>query len=254
MSASCIYVGSVRHRRFSPVEHAFEYPLFMMYLDLDELDEVFAKSPLWSARGPAPARFDRRDHHGDPERPLGESIRDLVERESGLRPGGPIRLLTHLRYFGHGFNPVSFYYCFAEDGETLETIVAEVHNTPWGERHCYVLDESANEGSARTKRYRTEKRFHVSPFMEMDLEHRWHSTLPGRRLGVHIEDRRDGARLFHATLELERREISGRALNLLLIRYPLMTARVVFWIYLEAFKLWLKKTPFHPHPARAERP
>ena len=137
---SCLYEGTMRHRRFRPVPHAFGYRLFMVYLDLDELDEVFAGRWLWSTTRCALARFRREDHLGVPTVPLPDAVRALVKERLGFRPTGPVRLLTHLRYFGFVMNPVSFYYCFAADGKQLEAIVAEVNNTPWGERHCYVMD------------------------------------------------------------------------------------------------------------------
>ena len=168
--ASAIYAGHVRHRRFEPTEHSFRYPLFLMYLDLSELDSVFRDRWLWSTRRPAVARFDRRGHLGDPRQPLDASVRDLVESKTGRRPTGPIRLLTHLRYFGHCFNPVSFYYCFDETGAELETLVAEVNNTPWGERHCYVLSEGTESTNGAVKSFRAAKQFHVSPFMDMNVE------------------------------------------------------------------------------------
>ena len=163
---SAIYFGRVRHRRMAPVLHEFSYRMFMLYLDLSELPRLFDRRWLWSARGPALARFRREDHFGDPAVPLADSVRDLVARETGVRPAGPIRLLTHLRYFGHVFNPVSFYYCFDKDDSRVETIVAEVNNTPWGEQHCYVLPQSMNAGQAGHGRYFPEKVMHVSPFME----------------------------------------------------------------------------------------
>ena len=130
---SAIYHGSLRHRRFAPCEHTFSYPLFMTYLDLAELDTVFRGRWLWSTRRAALARFKRTDHLGDPALPLDQAVRDLAENRSGRRPSGPIRLLTHLRFFGHCFNPVSFYYCFDAAGEHVECVVAEINYTPWGD-------------------------------------------------------------------------------------------------------------------------
>ena len=247
---SCLYVGQVRHRRFAPREHAFTYSLFQVYLDLDELDTVFRGRWLWSINRPNLAWFRRADHLGDPRLPLAEAVRDLVEAETGDRPNGPIRLLTHLRYFGIGFNPVSFYFCFDESGREIRTIVAEVNNTPWGERHCYVLDDSANQGTVAKKRYEIEKRFHVSPFMDLAMRYRWLLSTPGEKLLVHIENDKDGAKVFDATLRLHRQEISAASLVQALLRFPFITAKVVLAIYFEAWRLWRKKVPFVPHPER----
>lgn len=251
---SCLYVGQVRHRRFAPREHAFTYKLFHAYLDLDELDMVFRNRWLWSVTRPALARFKREDHLGNPEQPLAEAVRDLVQAETGRRPAGPIRLLTHLRYFGYGFNPVSFYFCFDRKGESVETVVAEVNNTPWGEQHCYVLDESINFGSKNKKRYEIEKQFHVSPFMDLDMHYRWRLTRPGAQLLIHIENEKDNSKLFDATLTMQRREITGASLAGVLVQFPFITAKVVFAIYYEALRLWLKKVPFIHHSVKEEAP
>jgi uncharacterized protein len=247
---SCLYTGRVLHRRSGAIRHAFAAPLFMLYLDLGELDRVFRGRWLWSTGRPAPAWFRRADHLGDPAQPLERAVRELVEQRSGRRPRGPIRLLTHLRYFGYVFNPVSFYYCFGEDGRRLEAIVAEVSNTPWNERHCYVLPvEPAAAGEGL--QFRTPKEFHVSPFVEMDLEHRWSFEVPGSRLSARIENlERSGARIFEAALELERRELGGKALAGALLRHPWMTLEAVARIYWQALRLWRKGARFHPHPRR----
>jgi len=248
---SGIYAGWVRHRRMRPKEHEFRYRMFMMYLDLDELPELFDGRWLWSARGPALARFRRKDHMGPQDKPLDRAVRDLVLERTGQVPRGPIRLLTHLRYFGHVFNPVSFYYCFDENDEQVETIVAEVNNTPWGEQYCYVLPQSDNLGEGRHGRYRPEKAMHVSPFMEMDVDYDWRFGPPGERLTVHMANARNGEKIFDATLALDRREIGAASLASVLVSFPLMTMKVVFGIHWQALKLWLKGVPVHDHPDKA---
>ncbi|NNE05796.1 MAG: DUF1365 domain-containing protein, partial [Xanthomonadales bacterium] len=227
----------------------FNYRMFMVYLDLSELDSVFDGRWLWSTTRRALARFRREHHMGDPSVPLDEAVRDLVADQTGRRPQGPIRLLTHLSYFGYCFNPVSFYYCF-DSQERLETIVAEVNNTPWGEQHCYVLAAPDDKGAGEHKRYAPHKLMHVSPFMPMDVEYDWRFNTPDARLDVHMENARDGEKMFDATLSLERTEISGTALARVLVVYPLMTLRVMWGIHWQALRLWLKRIPVYDHPAK----
>jgi DUF1365 family protein len=247
---SCVYTGTIRHRRLGPVGNAFRYSLFMLYLDLDELPRVFNGRWLWSSRRPALAWFRRADYLGDPAVPLAESVRDLVEQRTGRRPSGPVRLLTHLRFFGYVMNPVSFYYCFDTTGTFVETIVAEITNTPWGERHSYVLSAAESRSTNATQRFRFPKEFHVSPFMQMEQLCDWRFSAPGQRLVVHMENFERRGKLFDATLAMKRDPLNGRSLARALALHPWMTAKVAAGIYWQALRLYLKRVPFHPHPAK----
>ncbi|HEY4997373.1 MAG TPA: DUF1365 domain-containing protein [Solirubrobacteraceae bacterium] len=250
---SCLYEGQVRHRREHPRDE-FSYPLYMAYLDLEELPELFDGRWLWSARRPALAWFRRGDYLGDPAVPLIEAVRELVRERVGVRADGPIRLLTHMRCFGHCFNPVSFYYCYAATGTRageVIAVVAEVTNTPWGERHSYVMavPASTDRGSAALMSASFEKQLHVSPLMGMQHTYDWRLSEPSERLSVHIASERPGGeRVFDATLALRRRAISGPALARALVRYPLLTPRIMARIYGHALRLRLRGATYFPHP------
>lgn len=240
---SAIYEGWVSHRRSTPIEHAFRYRIFLPLFDLDELPELLDDVPLWSARRRALARFRRSDYLGDPAVPLADAARDLVAERTGHRPGGAVRLLANPRYLGVGFNPVSFYFLSGDDG--VEAMIAEVTNTPWGERRSYVL-EAGDEGLTGS----FEKQLHVSPFMPMEQRYEWSASDSGDRLGISIRNHdADGNRVFEASLALRRREITPRALREMLFRYPPMTISTIARIYMNAVRLKVKGAPYFSPPA-----
>lgn len=245
-AAGALYVGHVRHRRFAPRAHAFRRPLYMAYLDLDRLDEAFAAHGAFSARAFAPAWFRRADHIGDPREPLARTVRGLVERRTGRRPAGPVRTLTFLRTFGIGMTPASFHYAFRDDG-ALDALVVEVHNTPWRERHAYVLDAGGARAGETVER-ELAKDFHVSPFLGMDYTYRFRFGVPGERLTAGIENHGAAGLVFDATLELERRPLTRATLAQAMRRHPFMALEVLAGIYGHAFRLWRKGVPYHPHP------
>ncbi len=220
----------------------------MMYLDLAELDQVFAGRWLWSSSRRTIAEFRRSDHLGDPSEPLDVSVRRLLRDEGHDFSSGPIRLLTQLRYFGYVFNPVSFYFCFDAE-EQLQSVVAEVNNTPWGERHCYVLEAKhfANGSDPRL----IPKVFHVSPFMPMDQHYAWRLKTPTERLTMHMQNLKQGEAVFDVTMQMKRKPITRGSLAMQLMRFPLMTQKVIASIYWEALRLWIKGCPFIPHPSKA---
>jgi DUF1365 family protein len=219
-----------------------------MYLDLDELPGALDPFPLFSARRPAPARFQRADYMGDPTRPLAECARDAVETATGSRPAGPVRLLANLRYLGHIFNPVSFYYCFEQDGERVDAVVADVNNIPWGECHPYVLARGSRRGAVLTDEL--DKTLHVSPLMGMDQTYAFRANEPGEQLSVHIESRPTGGegKAFDATLSLRRHELGRARLAGMLACYPAMSLQTVAKIYAQSLRLKLKGARYFPHP------
>lgn len=244
---SALYQGTISHARRGPTGHAFGYALYMLYLDLDELPGLAgARGPLRRGRLGL-LSFERSDYLGDPSRDLAGEVRDRVERELGFRPEGPVRLLTHVRSLGYVFNPVSFYFCHGAGGE-LEAIVAEITNTPWNERHAYVLRAGAAGAASAFP-----KAFHVSPFLPMAQRYRWSFTAPGEALAVEMLSYDEGGEAFRAQLSLRRRPWSSGALWRAALLQPLMAWKVHLAIYLQALRLWWKGAPFHPHPAPARR-
>lgn len=246
MTTSAVYEGWVAHRRAGVVPHSFGYRVFMPLFDLEELPGLLDAIPLWSARRPAPARFRDGDYLSGDGDSLAERARNLVDARLGRRPTGPVRLLANPRYLGVGFNPVSFLFLHTPDGG-LDSVIAEVTNTPWGERTAYVLDWDGHAGDEPIT-CSFEKGMHVSPFQSMEQTYEISVSRPGQRLGVVIRNQEGGREVFVASMALRRSEVTRTRMLRLLFRYPPMTVATLARIYVNAFRLKLRGAPFHPHP------
>ena len=242
MTRSALYEGTVRHRRFAERRREFHHRIALAYLDLDELPRLLGGRLV---RGrPGLVRFRRRDYLGDDSMPLADAVRARVEASTGRAPDGPVRVLSHPRMLGHCFNPVSFYYCFDRE-ERLDAVLAEVTNTPWGERHAYVLPRA---GAGPVLHGGMDKALHVSPFMGMDQRYEWSAAEPGQTLSVHIASREAGRPAFDATLRLDRVELERASLRRVTARYPAATLRVLALIYGHAVAIRARGVRVRPHP------
>lgn len=245
---SAIYTGTLRHRRFKPTGNAFSYSVCLFYLDLSEIPGIFNKTGLASLEKPGLVSFRRADYLGDPNQTLDVAVRDRVEKEMGVRPNGPIRMLTQITYLGYCFNPVTFYYCFDSADTHPQYIITEITNTPWHERHVYTLECKGTD----MEQFAFPKNFHVSPFMGMDFTYEWLFSKPGNKLLVNMLNIDDtpSNRFFDATLTLNRTDFTTFNFAMAVLKYPLMTFKTVFLIYWQALRLWIKRVPFHAHPSK----
>ena len=245
MIKNYIYKGSIRHRRFTPVIQSFNYSIFMTFFDINKIESIFKKSILWNVNKFGLMSFQRKDYHGDPNISLDLAVRQTIYQEKGIKIEGPIRILTHLRYFGYCFNPVSFYYCYDKNDSQVELIMAEVTNTPWNERHCYFIKNKKNKNFKENLK----KKFHVSPFWGMDHDYQWMFTEPKDNLNVHMVNFKKGDKIFDATLELSNKiDMSFKKLIINTFKYPFITLITYLRIHFQALILLIKGATFHNHP------
>ena len=245
MTQAAVYFGQVRHVRFRPMRHAFRYAVFSLYLDLDGIPALARRSRIFAHNRFGLLGFRDRDHGPGADAPL----RSWVERHlraAGIADAdGRIMLLCYPRILGYVFNPLSVYFCYGRGG-ALRALLYEVHNT-FGDRHVYLLRVA--EGAAGAVHHRAKKALHVSPFIGMDAAYRFHTASPDERLQLGILLRDGGGALLYAALDGERRPLDDRTLALALVRYPLMTLKVIGAIHFQALRLWLKGARFRRRPA-----
>ena len=245
---SALYIGDIQHRRFSPKENIFSYKVCYFFIDLNEMTTIFRIPFLFTYNKPGLLSFWRKDYMGSRSESLEKSVRTLINLKTNKVCNGPIRLLANISYFGFCFNPVCFYYCYANDGVTLQFIVSEITNTPWGEKHQRVFTTSGNNLNT----YEFQKDFHVSPFLPMEMDYTWKFHGPGQQLNVYMQNRSSGKKeiIFDSSLNLERKPLTATNVFVSFLKFPLITFKTMAGIYYQALKLFLKKVPFFSHPSK----
>lgn len=239
---SAIYTGTVTHRRYIPKKHSFTYTVFMSYLDLDELGKIFTNIPFWSDSGKKNiAYFNRNDYLRPSNKPLKTLVQETIHKKLNVNHTGPIKMLTHLRILGCCFNPVTFYYCFNATNKKLDYVLADITNTPWNERHQYLIDLKNNDNM------QFKKAFHISPFMDMEMDYDWQFSTPNDTLSVKMLANKKKC-FFKANMLLNKKTINTANTNNMLIKHCFINYKVIWGIYWQAAKLYLKQVPFYSHP------
>lgn len=259
-----VYEGSVMHARHTPKRHHFSYKLFYLLIDLDEINLLSELSPLWSVNKINLVQFRHKDYmNGTISGNLKSSVVDIILRQTQDHFKGKIFLLTNLRYWGYCFNPVSYYFCFNENG-ALQYIVDEVSNTPWKERYQYVHkinipSNNSSKPNSHNKQppelvFEFKKAFHVSPFMPMDMRYKTIYKISNNKILIHMSlyktEQSDTRReIFFASMNLKNGQpLTPKNANLLPFRFPFQCSKIILSIYWQAFRLWIKRFPFYAHP------
>jgi hypothetical protein len=243
-----LYQGRVTHHRLLPKHHAFEYTIFMTYVDLAQLPNMCQMQRFWSLERFNLACFRQRDFGDGSNQPLTQQIKEFIQEQTQTSYQGKVFLLCHWRYFGILFNPIALYYCFDEQGIELQHVVAEVTNTPWLQRHRYLLTPIKKLNAFYST---TEKSLHVSPFMPMNLSYHFDYQIPDRNLSFNMRVHNDKECVFTANLTLEKKMMTTKQRDRFILFYPWMTAKVIVGIYWQALKIKTKGLSFFPHPSKA---
>lgn len=238
---SCIYRGEVFHQRFIPRVHKFSYNIFFLAIDLDELPLLNQMGRYFKTDRFAPLRFFAPDYLQHKSRITKKDVWDQVTELGGQDKHGRVLFVGQMRCFGLYFSPINCYYCYDQQDQ-LSYLLVEVSNTPWNERHYYLIDLQ-NESVC-------EKAFHVSPFMDLDMNYHWRIKAPAEHLSLSIENRRQDKsqeKLFRASIAMTRQPFTNKNLLKNLLVIPMMTAKTLLGIYWQALKLYIKGVPYIAH-------
>ena len=232
---SCLYIGNVIHKRFKPKEHFFKYKVFSLYINLNEIGKINKHISFFSYNKFNLISFFDKDH-GDRN---GSSLKKWVKRklnEAGIKKKiGGINLLCYPRILGYVFNPLSIFFIFDKD-KSLISIMYEVKNT-FGEQHTYIFKTKDN-GIVKNH---CEKKFHVSPFMDLNSTYNFKILKPGKKLSVIIDQRDNKGKLLFASQDGLKVELNTKNLLISYLKHPLMTFKIISAIHFEALRLWLKR-------------
>lgn len=259
MLNNALVKGWVRHRRYKPKKHQFEYNMTWTLLDLDKVEEQFKESEFWSIERANIISYRQADFHQSdndknyrrtPPEVTKQNITHSIKKEKGKDFNGRIFMMAHLRNYGYNFNSVCFYYCY-DQSDNLQFIVSEITNTPWGERHSYIFDCEADNSSNRRslKQFKFNKEFHVSPFITMDMHYRWTFMVAPDSLRVHmVIYSAEGEKYFDTTFTAKLLPLNKKAMRDYAFKHALQPQKMSFLIYWQALKLWLKRFKVYDHP------
>ena len=270
---SGVYQGEVSHRRFTPKDHSFVYEMALLAIDLDEVADISKLSRVFGTAKWSLLKFNPDDYLNSlqkqfsdadlgllitqnasddvcnsdntqlkgltPSEALKQRVLWTIKQLGATQPCQSVIFAGQVRHFGFYFSPVNFYFCYQDDKPIY--MLAEVSNTPWDQRHCYLINLEQTQT--------TDKVFHVSPFMDLDMHYQWKVVAPSKRLNVTIQNRDDdNNKLFDASLHLKRKPFNASNIRSMLVGFPVMTFKIMWGIYWQALKLYLKKIPFIAHP------